>query len=196
MVDFRTLARPSVAVTGSIADVAQRTGASLVEALLSASHVILLDVSISMAEHDTPDGRSRFEVARDELRKLQERLPGRVAIVAFSDDAQLCPNGTPTQPSGGTNLAGALRHIRSFAIGTGIVVVSDGEPSDAEAATIAARDLQTKIDTVYVGPDSDRYGGRAFLAYLASLYGGQAVTADRAAALAEHVERLMLGAGS
>jgi hypothetical protein len=95
-------------VTGSVAAVANRTGKSIAETFLNVDLVAIIDVSGSMAEHDSRGGRSRHAVACEELAKLQAAEPGKVGIIAFSSHAQFMPGGVPPQPSGGTDLAGAL----------------------------------------------------------------------------------------
>ncbi len=72
------------------------------------------------------------------------------------------------------------------------MVISDGLPDSADAALSVAATYTNRIDTIFVGPEDDWGGGRAFLARLAKKSGGQYVTADRAQELAERTERVLL----
>jgi Mg-chelatase subunit ChlD len=180
-------------VGGSIADVAQRTGRSIAQAFLSVDAVILVDTSGSMAACDSRGGQSRYDVACEELARIQEQMPGRVAILSFSGDTLLCPAGVPTFQGGGTNLAGALDFAKQADVpGVRFIVISDGEPDSESAALQAARTIQAPISTIYVGPEGGY--GQDFLRRLAAANGGQSVTADRAKELAAKVETLLLTA--
>lgn len=182
-------------VSGSIGAIARRNGASLAETFLSADVIVICDTSGSMQNRDGRGGRSRYDVELEELAKIQAELPGKIAIIAFSDDAMFCPNGQPVNLSGSTNLAGALEFAKVADLpGMRFVVISDGCPDDEQAALSAAAQYQAKIDTIFVGPEQDVSGGLAFLRRLAQASGGQSVTADRANELAAKVERLLLAA--
>jgi hypothetical protein len=67
------------------------------------------------------------------------------------------------EATGSTDLAGALRFLRQYRPET-LVVVSDGEPNDQQAALTAAVALNCKISTVFVG--DERSDGAKFLAKL------------------------------
>ena len=181
-------------VVGSIADIANKTGASIAESFMSCDAMVIIDVSGSMEMPDSRGGMSRYEVALEELAKLQAAMPGKVAVVAFSDGAQFVPGGVPMMLGGGTDLAGALRFAH-VVDGTGMrfVVVSDGEPDDEADAQAVAATFTARIDTVYVGPERHPTG-RRFLERLAAASGGKAVTADRAQELAAQVTTLLLHA--
>lgn len=178
---------------GSMADLANRQGMSMAESFMSASHIVLIDVSGSMGDRDSRGGRSRFEVACDELRLLQRDMPGKVAVVAFSDDATFCPGGVPVPTWGGTNLAGALQFV-SPADGTvTFIVISDGLPDGPDRALAVAAGMVSTIHTVFVGPETGYDAqGRYFLDKLAAAHHGQSVTDKAAMQLAEKVTRLML----
>lgn len=180
-------------VSGSIGAIAQRNGASLAETFLSADVIAICDTSGSMQARDSRGGRSRYDVELEELRKLQADLPGKIAIISFSDDAMFCPGGQPLSLGGSTNLAKALDFAKVADLpGMRFVVISDGCPDDEQAALRAAAQYKAKIDTIFVGPEQDVLGGLAFLKRLAQASGGQSVTADRANELAAKVERLLL----
>lgn len=178
-------------VVGSLAEVARRSGRTLAESFLSASTIIVVDVSGSMDTKDARGGQRRYNVACEELRSLQERLPGKVAVVAFSDAPSFIPSGVPPFLGGGTDLAAALRFVQPADGTVDYVVISDGEPNDAEAAIAIAQTLTSRIDVVYVGPKSERRGAE-FLQNLARAGGGRYRTAEKAHELAQTVERLML----
>lgn len=174
-----------IAVRGSLQAIAQQEGQSLAESFLSADAIILVDVSGSMS--GTP-----YEQACQELAKLQRDLPGKIAIIAFSDTTEFAPSGVPRFISGGTDLAGALRFVH-VADGCNIrfVVISDGYPNDPEGTLREARKFQSRIDTVYIGPEGGE--GEAFLRKLAQASGGQSST-NKVHQIAERVERLLLTA--
>lgn len=179
-------------VPGSIAALAQEQGKSIAETFVSADCVVLMDVSGSMSSCDSRGMRSRYEVGCEELATLQRTLPGKIAVVSFANQAQFCPAGVPTPPGGGTNLAGALRFVKIADVtGMQFVVISDGYPDGPEAALAVAREYANKISTIYVGPEEDERG-RWFLAELARVSGGVAVTAARAVELGAGLERLLL----
>lgn len=181
-------------IPGSIGAMAKREGVSIAESFANADVVALVDVSGSMDANDARNGKSRYDVACAELATLQNNNPGKVAILAFSNDTLFCPSGQPPKLFGGTNLAGALAFARMADTGdVRFVVISDGEPDNAEIALAEARRYRGRIDVVYVGPE-DHPAGRLFLARLAAERGGVTVTADRAAELAAQTQRLLLGA--
>lgn len=182
-------------VTGSLSDVAKREDVSLAESFLSCDAIILCDVSGSMGAHDSRGGKTRYEVALEELAELQKRLPGKCAIIAFSDNTLFVPGGAPPLLGAGTNLAGALRFAQVADVpGMQFVVISDGQPDDPDKALAEAAKYKAHISTVYVGPEDDHESGRAFLQQLAARSGGQSVTADRAQELAAKTATLLLGA--
>lgn len=182
-------------VPGSLSAVAKREGQSLAESFLSADAVIIVDTSGSMCTTDSRGGKSRYDVALEELAQLQARMPGKLAVIAFSDSTIFVPGGQPPLLGSGTNLAGALKFAKVADVeGMRFVVISDGEPDSAQAALAVAATYQARIDTIFVGPESDWHGGQAFLQQLAAASGGQHMTADRVQELADKAERLLLTA--
>lgn len=177
-------------VPGSLSAIAQKTNLSLAETFLSVDAIVIVDTSGSMDSHDAAGGRRRYAVACDELQRLQATLPGKIGVISFSDTAIFCPGGLPTFLGSGTNLAGALKFVKA-ADDTGIrfIVISDGSPDDPDEALRQARKFKSKIDVIYVGPEGGP--GSKFLAELAAAAGGQAVTADRVANLADNVQQLL-----
>lgn len=180
-------------VVGSLSDIAARNGGSLAETFCSADVVVIVDTSGSMCARDSRGGKSRFETACDELRKLQANMQGKIAVIAFSDRAMFCPSGTPEFLMSGTNLAGALRFAKIADIPPmRFIVISDGQPDSEEDALHEAATYQCKIDCVYVGPEDDIVGARKFLEKLAGAHKGKAVVAKCADQLAERVSTLLL----
>jgi len=184
----------STTVRGSLADQARQNNQSIAESFVSADVVVIVDTSGSMNARDSHDGQSRYDVACQELATLQQHMPGKLAVIAFSSATVFVPGGVPPLLGGGTDLAGALRfaHVADVP-GMRFVVISDGEPDSAEAALREARKFTGRIDTVYVGPEAYP-AGRKFLQELAAASGGQSVTADRATELAASIETLLLSA--
>lgn len=188
------MVRDTSLVTGSIGQIAQRDGISLAESFLTADAIALIDVSGSMAAHDSRGGRQRYTVACEELTKLQNTLPGKLAVVAFSSETVFVPGGMPPFLSGGTDLAGALRFVLPADGTVKFIVISDGEPEDPGECLSIAHRMTSRIDTVFVGSESD-INARAFMRQLASAGQGQSVLAEKAAELADKVSTLMIGAG-
>ncbi len=182
-------------VPGSLSAIAQQEHQSLAESFMAADAIIICDTSGSMSEHDSRGGKSRYEVALEELAQLQAKMPGKLAILSFSHTVVFCPGGVPQFLAATTDLAGALRFARVADIeGMQFIVISDGEPDDKRAALAEAAQFKCKISTIFVGPEDDQSGGRAFLVQLAAKSGGQAITADRVKELAAKTEQLLLKA--
>ena len=181
-------------IRGSLSDVSRREGMSLAESFVGVDVVILLDVSGSMVMEDSRDGRSRYDVALEELAQLQANMPGKIAVIGFSNYPEFAPNGKPAFQGGNTDLAKALQFARmADIVGMRFIVVSDGQPDNEREALDVAATYQGRIDCVYVGPEHDRFG-QDFLNKLAHAHGGQKVTADRVQQLAAKIETLLLSA--
>ncbi len=180
-------------VSGSLGVIAQRDGLSLAESFLSADVLILIDISSSMNTANSRGDQTRFAVACEELTRLQNDLPGKVAVISFANEPAFCPAGVLSHASGGTDLLRALQFVQVADGTVSFVVVSDGEPNAPRACIALARRFSSKISTVYVGAEDDMSGGRKFLAELAAVSGGKSMTADRAQELAEKTKTLMLG---
>lgn len=178
-------------IAGSIGAMAQQSNQSIAETFINSDVIILVDTSGSMAACDSRGNRSRYEVAREELKKLQGSMPGKLAVIAFSDEVIFCPSGIPFNYEGGTDLTKALKFTKVADVtGMKFIVISDGEPHDEQSAIATAKTYKAKIDCIYVGPEGG--DGQAFLRRLAKASGGQSVTADRVKELASNVERLLL----
>jgi hypothetical protein len=182
-------------VPGSLSAIAQQSGKSIAESFLSADIIVVVDTSGSMAANDSRGGKSRYEIACQELAGLQKNLPGKIAVLSFSESTIFCPNGVPIFLQQSTDLAGALKFARVADLpGMTFFVISDGSPNDEKAALDEARKYKNKINTIYVGPEEYPIG-RDFLERLAKASGGQTVTADRTKELAAKIETLLLDAG-
>lgn len=184
----------STAIKGSIAQVAAANNTSIAETFISADTIILVDTSSSMCERDagsTHEPLSRYDAACNELAKLQASLPGKIAVISFSSTPIFCADGVPTFLMGGTALAEALEFVRmADGLVNRFIVISDGEPQNAQGALIVAKKFTTKIDTVFVGDKQG--GGQAFLVELAKASGGQNMQAYQVAGLAANVQQLLL----
>jgi len=180
-------------VVGSLSEIAAKTGGSLAETFCSADVVVIVDTSGSMGARDSRRGESRYHIACEELAKLQVNMPGKLAVIAFSERTVFCPSGVPEFIAGGTNLAGALKFAKIADIPPmRFIVISDGQPDSEEDALCEATAYQCKIDCVYVGPEDDIVGARKFLEKLANAHKGKAVVAKCADQLAERVSTLLL----
>jgi len=192
------MAEQTAVVPGSLSAVAARNGQSLAESFLNADAVIIVDTSGSMCTTDSRGGKSRYDVACEELAQLQAHMPGKLAVIAFSSHTMFCPGGQ--LPEVGvlgvsTNLADALQFAKVADVpGMRFIVISDGEPDDGKAALAVAKTYASRIDTIFVGPENDWHGGRAFLQRLAAASGGQHIAADRVQELASKTEQLLLSA--
>jgi hypothetical protein len=181
-------------VSGSIGAIAQQSGKSIAESFISADIIVIVDTSGSMNARDSRGDKSRYDVACEELAGLQNSLPGKIAVISFSDDAVFCPSGVPLMLGAMTDLVKALQFAKVADIpDMRFILISDGEPNDPNAALAVAKTYKNKIDVIYVGPESYPIG-REFLQKLAAATGGLSVTADRAAELQAGVMQL-LGAG-
>ena len=180
-------------IPGSLSQIAKRDGVSLAESFLNVDVVIVVDTSGSMEARDCYDGQQRYERALAELTRVQNDLAGKVAVVAFSDRAVFVPSGLPPLLGSSTNLAGALAFVRLADTGDiRFVIISDGQPDNAETALQEAAKIKGPLDTIFIGPEGDP--GADFLRRLANVRGGQTAKATNALHLADHVERLMLAA--
>lgn len=158
-------------VRGSLRDIAIHSRTSLAQVFAGAEAMILLDTSGSMVLNDCPGNTRRCDAARDQLIRLQQGMPGKIALVSWDDSPRFCANGLPSPPSGGTDLVAALNFAKpADGCGLKIIIISDGEPNDPQAALALARLFKTKLDVIYIGPE-DGFG-RDFLRRLADARGG------------------------
>ena len=178
-------------VKGSLSAIARENNKSLAESWISVDAVILVDISFSMSEGDARNGMTRHRAAQEELDHLQKTLPGKLAIVAFSEGCTFMPGGVLPPAQGATDMAKALKYVRLADKIPGIrfIVISDGEPQEEDAALIEARKFKNRIDTVYIGPELG--SGRVFLQKLDNLKNGQAMTKPQLKELATGIFGLL-----
>jgi Mg-chelatase subunit ChlD len=180
-------------VKGSLSAISKRNNCSLAESFLSADVLLLVDMSGSMSATDAPGGLSRYQAAENDVIRLQHRHEGKVALVCFSSTVMFVPGGKPLRMGGGTDLAKALRYIKvADDADIKLILISDGLPNNSESALSVAMTFKSKISTIYIGPENDMQGGRAFLKKLADATGGQSLKSDSPGLLADKVETLML----
>lgn len=181
-------------IAGSINAIAQQSGKSIAETFVNADVIVIVDTSGSMSDHDSRGGRSRYEVACEELAQLQRNLPGKIAVLSFSDEVAFCPAGIPQFFQAGTQLDKALKFAKIADVPKmRFILISDGQPDDEQSALTVAKTYKNHIDVIYVGPETHPTG-REFLQRLAATTGGKTVTADAAKQLADKVTHLLLSA--
>ena len=179
-------------VVGSLSAVAKSNKTSIAESFVDVEAVVLIDVSGSMNTNDARDGQSRYDVAVQELGELQRAMPGEIAIIGFSSDAEFSPGGVPSYSGGSTDLAKALRLAKLADVaGVRFIVISDGQPNSEREALDVAFGFTAPIDTIFVGPETDTQG-RDFLSRLAQKHQGRSVLASHAKELAGTVKTLLL----
>ncbi len=127
----------SLAVLGSMEDVAWKSNVSLAEVWLQVETVIVIDTSGSMEESDGTD-TSRYSRAVFELEKLQSKLSGKIAVVGFSGIVKHYPGGIPEFLAESTNLTAALKFVLPFDGASKIILISDGEPDNPQTALAVA----------------------------------------------------------
>lgn len=141
--------------------------------------IVCLDVSKSMLAQDA--GMSRLDRAKDDLKRLLDRLDGGlIGIVCFAGRAQLvCPLtddyefvrlavddiGIQSAPLGGTNIGDALE-AATKALGDqklhhrAIILLSDGEDHGQTALLQAQKAKAQNIQVFTIGIGDDQRGGR------------------------------------
>ncbi len=179
-------------IPGSLGALAKQKGESIAETFVNADLIVIVDTSGSMASSDSRGGKSRYDVACEELAQLQNAHPGKIAVLSFADSTIFCPSGVPTYFGSGTDMAGAL-HFAKIADVSGMqfILISDGEPNDEQKTLAVAKTYRNKISTIYVGPE-EHPTGRDFLQRLAAATGGKTITVDRARELKAGIEKLYL----
>jgi Mg-chelatase subunit ChlD len=178
-------------VEGSVQAVAQASGQSIAESFVMCDVIVIVDTSGSMAQRDSRGEKSRYEVACEDLEAIQKSMPGRVAVISFSDEVEFCPGGIPVYKGGSTDLAKALRFAKMADVaGCRFILISDGEPDKPEEAMSVAKTYTARIDVVYVGPEANPIG-RFYLEKLAKASSGTTVTSDRASDLLSTVTKLL-----
>lgn len=181
-------------IQGSLGAIANQQGKSIAETFLSADIIVLIDTSSSMSQEDSRGGKSRYNVACDELKNIQAQRPGKLAILSFSSDVIFCPNGIPFDFSQGTDMGKALKFAKMGDVkGMQFILISDGEPNDEGETISIAKTYKNHINTIFVGPEGG--SGQAFLQKLAQASGGKSSTIEQVKQLSDHVDRLLLEGG-
>ena len=162
-------------VAGSLGAVAQKNNETLASSFLNVECVAMVDTSGSMGAHDAEGDDTRYNAACRELERLQAENAGKIAVCSFSDHAIFCPGGVPQYLGSGTDMIAALRMLK-MADGCGIrlILISDGCPDDQAGTLKEAGKFSSKIDTIFIGPESGF--GRDFLYKLARATGGLSIT--------------------
>lgn len=119
--------------------------------------ILLIDVSASMNAADGPGGRTRFEHARDEARRIVEDLSrgDRAIVIAFADEARVLTPMTSskatlraaldalTPTDRPTRLAQAIHRVNALVAGEerapSLYVFTDGRVGDLEGAALDDR---------------------------------------------------------
>lgn len=181
-------------VKGSLAALARENHTSIAETFINADVVIMVDTSSSMeAVDEGMDGQTRYRRACNELAKLQNSLPGRIAVISWSSSPVFCPNGVPTLLGGGTELADALKFVRvADGCDMRFIVISDGDVWEPERTLKEARKFKSRIDTIFIGPEDG--SGQEFLQKLAAASGGGFSTNHAAQDLGSSLQRLLTAA--
>ena len=179
-------------VTGSLFEMSKRNGQSLAETFIGCDVVILVDTSGSMCSTDSRGGKSRYDVACEDLKALQGSLPGKIAVLSFSSDVMFCPSGVPIFQAGGTDMAKALQFakIADAVEEMKFILISDGEPDDKIETLKVAKTYKNRIDVIFVG-DENIPTGRVFLEKLSATTGGQTIVKDRVKELSEGIKFLL-----
>ena len=165
-------------VKGSLSQIAQTNNSNLAESFLNVDALILVDISLSMDIADVPrEGLKvkRWTEAKRQLEELQASLPGRIALVAFSQVTSFCPDGNLPTVQSSTDLLHALKFIKCVdGCGIKLILISDGAPDEPKQTLKYASSFSSKIDVIHIGsPDDER--GKKFLRDLAALTGGVVV---------------------
>lgn len=153
------------------------------EKLKNRDYYLLIDKSGSMSTKDCPNGKSRWDYAKESTlaiaKKLDEYDPDGITVIPFSSTPTVFPNTTvdkvdeifaKNEPMGGTNLAAALQAVfddyldnkaRNKAKPNGILalVVTDGQPDDENAVAKAISNFTKKLSTT----NGDEEAGISFV---------------------------------
>lgn len=179
-------------IAGSLGAVAKKNNASIASGFLNVKCLVMVDVSGSMGSGDATGGKTRYDAACEQLERLQAENPGEIGVCAFSDRAEFCPSGVPINQGGGTDMLAALRMMKmADACGIKLILISDGEAGDEAGTLKQAAKFASKIDTIYIGPETGP--GREFLRNLSQATGGISITNQTAelGKLSENITRLI-----
>ena len=170
---------------------------SLMERLKNAhegkGEVLLCDTSGSMSSpvsYNTTEQVRRIDALRDTVHILQQETTPR--IVVFNSEPR-DTHSIPPHTGGSTNLASALNFLNRDPKPKRIVLISDGQPDNAEMAFQEASKLNVDISAIFIGSPGEN--GEQFLKDLCSCYNGQftsdAHALERPKELAEKITGLL-----
>jgi hypothetical protein len=129
--------------------------------MTSSTPCLLLDVSGSMSHREGASERRRIDLLAEALTQTLPAVPG-ARVLTFSHTVQELAGWEPRrftlpEPAGGTALHAALEAVaRLVPRPERLLLISDGEPDDPQAALTAARGLRPMmINALFVGDDRD-----------------------------------------
>ncbi len=128
---------------------------------LQQSVCLLLDTSGSMCS-DMNDGRRAIDHLRDAVSNFPD-----AKIISFN--SQVIEDSIP-EPQGTTDLTLGLETVQNLSNIKKIILVSDGQPNNAESAMKKGMMLKIPISCIYIGIPGD--SGYSFLKELATATGG------------------------
>ncbi len=139
--------------------------------------IFLLDISGSMDMYI--EGKSKLDHLRDIMREYPEARK-----ICFSSDVycEVDRNGNvdctiPMSAQGSTDLARAIGYLRTLIKRPErIVLISDGEPDDSNAATREAIGFSVPIDIIFIGQKGS--SGERFMINLAKFTRGRQFTIE------------------
>ncbi len=146
----------------------------LVRDRMRAKSMLLVDVSGSMGE-TIASGARKIDALRDVVSTLRETHPVPIAAFGLNAKPAVAFVEKIPDPSGMTPLDEGIDFSRQ-ARATHIIVVTDGQPDDQDAALAAAKRFGGTIDVFFIG-DENGYGAE-FCRELARVSGGAVNVTD------------------
>ncbi len=200
--DITVLQQHLARQAGNSRSLTQRKAALIVQ---SRSNILLLDKSSSMSF--STDANSLFDVSHgnrriDRLWEVIQSLRAKnihFRVCEFGNDPEWSDSVVCPDPFGSTNLTKALEFVRSENPSQ-ILLISDGEPDNADSALELAMEMRVKVNVFFVGPNNS-YDAIAFCQRLASITGGtynygDISTTQNLIGMGTKIEQLLLpGAG-
>jgi Mg-chelatase subunit ChlD len=153
--------------------------------------LLLVDVSGSMGER-IQSGERKIDALRKVVATLQETTRFPLAAFGTHTAGQVEVVDVVPEPQGGTPLDLAIDFANAQGA-TQLVVVTDGEPNDEQAAFSSARRFGGRIDVFYIGNANTR--GSRFAAELAAMTGGTCGLTDLGGAPKVLAGKIMLALG-
>jgi hypothetical protein len=122
------------------------------------STVLLLDISGSMEHVVGHSGRTRRDILADAVKNVHGRHPDALVYAFGSTVERVYEPGQGLPPTmGGTDLTGALVHLRGLSPRVQqVVLISDGEPDDSASALTQALLMSCKLSSIYCGDETNR----------------------------------------